>query len=360
MDYSSPIFNENSLTLYDFVSSLTPLPTALIPEQWAQPIQMMSENLPLFTQFGFETHLGGDQVDFAVRIGSAELTEPTINAFRRLAKRLNEPVWDRIITLLQLPIVQDAWLEFDIEAQQSELHVPALFVSQKDKQMVGQNKTIPRPIYNLLPLMHGTSIQQETWDMLETIYASLPTNAQVYQIGIMLSREQVGLRMEIRCLSSEEMMTLLQKCGWVGDKVALKKTVDYWGALTDIVYLTFDILGDKIGPKIGLELIFNGILPIAREPRWTALTQSLVTNKLCSLEERDAILNWAGIVSETNSDENWNANLNAAQSLFGNSAEMVIKKFLNHIKIVFQHSDVTQAKVYFGGQLGWVINGKLY
>jgi hypothetical protein len=170
---------------------------------------------------------------------------------------------------------------------------------------------------------------------------SLPGQAYVGYLGLMLSRAQGAVRLISR-ISTDRIVDYLRTIGWVGVKGPLEQLLAELATLTDFVCLSFDA-GDTVMPRLGFECYLSK--QPRYEHRWRLLLERLVEMNLCSGAKKDAVLSWPGYTREpttaspSNSKEesSWhNPLLNPVASI----------RKISHLKILYDSHARLEAKTY--------------
>jgi hypothetical protein len=114
--------------------------------------------------------------------------------------------------------------------------------------------------------------------------------------------------------------------------------------MVDRFVLSFDILDDGIGQKLGLELSFIGD-DYLNKKKWENLLNYLEEKKLCLPEKKEALLHY----TSNNLDDYSGGILKpiySATTYQNDIAQSDIIRYINHIKLVYQPGTITRAKAY--------------
>jgi hypothetical protein len=340
------------------------VPTALIDAAQWQQIHAIGQFFPsaITTFFGFECRLGvaDAKADFLLCADATEAGRRVLaaNAYGIDVSQdlFYHPVWQNLRQFstnweseasILYDKVQNVWLEFDTAAQSNHLFpVPSCFFG-------------PTPLFRspavhtehphgwvwqkALPLILGRSLPSSVEAALMQCLACLPEQAYVFQVGVMLSRQWDGVRLCVRNISPSDVISYLKQINWQGDSVALQDLLNDIAAVTDRIDLDIDV-SDHVLPKIGLECY------LYRQPkfddRWNTFLDLLVLQGKCSLAKRQALLEYSGYIRERTDPTRWPASIRKLTGLLGPNYEWVVFKGLHHIKLVYQESQVQEAKVY--------------
>jgi hypothetical protein len=167
--------------------------------------------------------------------------------------------------------------------------------------------------------------------LLARSFATLPDNALVLHLGIMLGRAGEGVRLSV-IVPRNDIRAYLSELGWNAGLDQLDRTLDLFAPHADFspaVQIDFDV-SDAIGSAIGLTL------QPADPSRWPDLLDALVTQHLCTKPKRDALLAWPGrSVAEIETTD-------------GCTEAYVLERDLSHAKVTVTPHTTTKAKAYFG------------
>jgi len=231
---------------------------------------------------------------------------------------------------------RNIWLEFDTASTSSVAEAaegvkqPSLFFGPEAKDL---NRT---QLFNLVTdvLVALGETDGGYRDTLEAFIASLPDGAELFQVGLMLSRAHEGLRVCVRHLPLEHVPEWLSKLGWNGDTAAIA------GLLRDTVPMLHRIaldltLGENgVAEKLGLECY---MVWLEENPeQWRPLLEFARDRQISLPEKSEALLAFPGI-SRFPADR-----CNTADGMrYPN-----IHRKLHHIKLNFVGGKVTEAKAY--------------
>jgi len=84
--------------------------------------------------------------------------------------------------------------------------------------------------------------------------AAVPAEGLVFQMGVMGARDRPVMRLCTRNMDAEASLSWLARIGWPGDRTLLRRTVARLDPLCHDIALNVDILSDRVGPKLGVEL----------------------------------------------------------------------------------------------------------
>jgi hypothetical protein len=222
--------------------------------------------------------------------------------------------------------IADAWLEFD---SQKDFYSESIFFTIKN--LTHRQPAIIHSFLKQLP----TQLENSMLKQLEIFLTQLPEKAIVSHIGIMSSRENAPLRVNIKNLDSD-FLPMVKK--WFPQTPAITSTLLKYA---DKLTLTLDITPNGLDTtRFGIECFFN-------EQHQSYLPQKkllliLVKNKLCSKANFDTALNWIDVLPS----HGLIADQYLSSLLFS-----YVWRIINHIKLVVKQSEI-EAKIYlsFGHQ----------
>lgn len=319
-------------------------------------------SLPNISEAGFECHLSQSilRTDFLIPFTSLNQGRTTLFDSSEALANLpsNSSVWKKIHNFsacwanpksLLYDNVDNIWLEFDLDKEFSRIPEPSLFFGCKN--IIGKNKN--NIAYELqwvadkaLNFLLNCSLQEEAKQQLSSCFQLLPSEAEVFQIGIMLPRksESKAIRLCIEGINSKQILMYLKDIGWSDSSNKLNCLLTELSSIFDVIRLNISI-EDRIFPKIGLECYLH------RQPKnsskWKLVKNYLVQNKLCTVEKANALLDWSGYsVKEDNSTLLQDNFVKGSMPVPPNLSKSIIVRLLHHIKIVYQPNQPLQAKAY--------------
>ena len=231
--------------------------------------------------------------------------------------------------------IRNIWLEFDtasitkLEQQQHILHSPSVFWGPEN------NTTIDEA---LIQVMNTLAQVDMSVACLQSFQASLPEGAQLFQLGVMSSRQTPMARVCINKISYQDIIPLLQKSHWAGNNEALAEALSHIRPLVQSIALNLDITKAGIGEKIGLECYMNWENTEASQ--WQPLLDYLLKQKLLIPEKLDGLLSFPK-----------NKKLALGKQLANTTTETVYPVFyqnIHHIKLTFTSDRFVEAKAYLG------------
>jgi len=150
--------------------------------------------------------------------------------------------------------VGNIWFELDKKELLADCPIPSLFFAPT----LGLSKKEATELVIRFRQKFSLFAPSLNTDLMQHLYANLPTYSSIPQIGYMFSRESAYLRFYIHKISSNDAKNLLDKMSWAGNSEKL------WELLLIVYsagcYVDIDIdVGTSLGNIIGLECYFpNG------------------------------------------------------------------------------------------------------
>lgn len=314
----------------------------------------ITERLPaaMSTMYGFECRLGdaAADADFLLSIGGSPEQWRALSA---LAARADGDTWRRLAGFLgdaaargepPRPDITGMWLEFDLagaRALDDGWPDPSVFVgSRRLTRASAASTTTLAPEAEWLPstidALTGAASSAARRGRLATCLASLPEGARLFQIGVMLSRPDRGVRVCARGFGVDEIVPYLTRIGWPGAIEALAAELARLRPLTDDIRVDLDI-ADDLQATIGLECYWT-------EPaRAAGFLGALVTDGLSLPIKAAAAWGWAGITHQRRHADRWPVTL-LARCPAGQSSVFV--RWLHHVKIHVAADGARTAKAY--------------
>ena len=364
-------------TLDNYIKVVAPyIPQQLISTEHLSHIQKIATLLPSASAniFAFECRLGEmtPRADFFLcanaSAGGRDVLaghHPTMNLPKEL---LINSVWSKIHDFCldwanpTSPLYKNAdniWFEFDVDGEPPEIPIPSLFFGVKKLQPLHTKNQLQYEdsahIYQwgtntalkLLDIKISLELQRKLFDC----FSLLPPGAEVFHIGVMLSRESEALRLCVRGIPPEKIVDYLSIIGWTGSVQELNSLVYDLSKFAEDIHIAFDV-GNIVFPKIGFECCFGTQNP--NDSQLRAFLDYLVASGMCLPVKRDAILNYPGYCHEKSNPELWPSNLIQMSSLLGESFLSSFARILNHIKVVYEPGNSLEAKAYLFMGHNWL------
>ena len=245
---------------------------------------------------------------------------------------LDSPDWRRRLG--------NIWLEVDSATASSNatldayLDRPSLFwgpnrlVAGSDRELLGHLATLSRRFY-------GLELDQAR---IDAVANTVPAQGQVFQMGVMGARTVPAMRLCVKGLDPGTMERWLAVIGWPGDRVRLRDTLTRLKPLCGEIALNVDILPDRVGPKLGLE-IYSPRRTLSIDT-WQPLHDELMARGLARADKLAALEDFPWYQRYRLID-GWRT----SPPPFGCP---VLVTNLHHLKLVVVGDATIEAKVYLG------------
>lgn len=282
--------------LDDYLATLEPqLPVSLVGHESCAALRRQLGLLPaaLTSFFGFECRLADEDLptdlQLVVRAGSRgqailaggdrEIAMP--DAWQDC------PQWRQVRQFAQawqrmpedhVPLV---WLGFDCDPSESTVPLPLLHI-RTDRRTADE-------IHALLRQAVGCELPSLTTRLLTKCFA----NAIPTFVGVMLGRSTSAIRLT-QPLETTEVPRYLDAIGWAGDRERVASLLESIRRWTTHVGLSLNI-GATAESYLGLEFL-NWTKPASNRRTWKSCLDSLTEWELCTVEKREALLNWPHLI----------------------------------------------------------------
>ena len=150
------------------------------------------------------------------------------------------------------------WLEVDTASAappsgttlQACLDQPSLFWGS-NRQVAGSDRDLLAYLAKLGHRFYGLELDHTR---LAAMAETIPGKGKVFQMGVMGARASPAVRLCVKDLDAGAQERWLAAIGWPGDRACLRDTLTRLAPLCGEIALNVDILPDRVGPKLGLEL----------------------------------------------------------------------------------------------------------
>ena len=224
------------------------------------------------------------------------------------------------------------WLEFDISGQSVPILKPSVFFGMnriKDRQRVAEAG---------LALLRGGPLPTQLARTLSVCFSALPTNARVFQVGVMSSRKHTPIRLCVLGITRGQLPDYLQAIDWPGSTEDVQDVLHSISDHLHVLAVDFDLDSSVggISPRLGIECYVGREYSLVNtHPNWELFLEQLVGLGLCLPSERDALLAWPGY---------------ALQDVVLPS---IFLRGLNHIKVMWEPPGIVYAKAYLRFVHAW-------
>ena len=221
--------------------------------------------------------------------------DPAAEATRALRER--SPFWRELGRFAEewldnpdwLRRLGSIWLEADSASASSDsrldacLDRPSLFwgpnssVGGSDRELLGQLATLGRRFY-------GLAVDQAR---IDAVASTIPAQGRAFQVGVMGARANPAVRLCVKGLDAGTTEHWLAAVGWPGDRAHLRSILVLLKPLCGQIALNVDILPNRLGPKLGLELY--SARPTLSMDIWEPLHDELAARGLARADKLAAL-----------------------------------------------------------------------
>ncbi|BAI74507.1 hypothetical protein AZL_a09760 (plasmid) [Azospirillum sp. B510] len=335
-------------------------------------IRTVAEQLPAACSrfFGFECNLGREEetADFlACIMGEEPYRTAWLTALSDAVSNGGlageggaAAVWTRLARFVRRwadpgdPLhsrVRNMWVEFDLDRPPERPAVPSLFIGA---ERLGRGDAAPPEhawLIGAVEDLTGLAMDDGRRAGLAACLEALPEGAELFQIGMMLSRPLPLLRLCATGLPAEAIPAYLDAAGWPGDRNRLRGLLDDLTPLAEHFAVDMDV-STGLHAKLGLECYLDAGPDLG--VRMTALLDRLAADGLCVPAKRAALPAWYGLTHEKWRRDAWPADLKAAADRPGPGHSGGFLRTVNHIKIVLDPPAPLSAKAYLAARFCWI------
>jgi hypothetical protein len=212
------------------------------------------------------------------------------------------------------------WLEFDIAPEMPELPVPSFFMRINTDQYQDW-------FVDGMEIIRGKAISGPVKRQLQKLFALLPDNARVSQIGSFQARNWESVRLYIKMADHRQIIRFLNQMGYPGGLPPITAFWDCFSHWAGYVKLQMDI-GPELLPKIAFEFLND-----PANESWPSFIDQLCDHQLCAGANRDLLLNWTDSVFVQEAGQN---------------DYLLLYKYISHIKVIYEPGAPLSAKAYLG------------
>ncbi|MER2492655.1 hypothetical protein [Catenovulum sediminis] len=193
--------------------------------------------------------------------------------------------------------IRNIWLEFDcagVLAPQDKsfsniLHNPCVFIGPiENKLNVEQEMQLIAEFHKVFDVPFLAQKQA----CLEKMIRCLPSQAKIFQVGLMLARPTRDLRFCISHLSKNDIFDWLTSVKWTGDYLKLKSLLSKLPSKLRMLSLGVNITETGISPRIGLECYMDWDKPMEQD--WSMLFELIEDQHVCKEAKREGCLDFVG------------------------------------------------------------------
>ena len=242
------------------------------------------------------------------------------------------------------------WLEFDVDQnRQNRLFTPNIFFGTQPPALDDVHRR--QEASTFVRLAAGHLLPDATvgarGELLDRLFASLPGDSYVFQVGAMLARPAAAIRICIRGFEVSSIVDFLLTLGWSGGCSSLSAVLAELSPLADRIDLDLD-LDEAVGSKIGMECYL--VAESGDNQRLRSFVSYLVERNLCSVEKAEALLGYQGIDLQDAAPTSWPAYLHKGAALRGDDVASLMHRWVHHIKVVHQLDQPLSAKAYLAAE----------
>jgi hypothetical protein len=239
--------------------------------------------------------------------------------------------------LLLRPSLVELWLEYD---QHNPLS-PLVFLGLT--QQPHEAQVIYPALVGALTHLSATSSAVPDYAYLHHCVSACPSDAFISHIGLLQSRRESGLRINVKRLSDTGLSDYLRALRWPYDVKPLCCLFAQLLTMLDRVTVCLDV-SDTISGRVGLECILSQ--QPENDPRWSQWMHFLLQKKLCDEQKAEDLLAWPQQITPARSSVPWPDSLILDSLAQPMECFSVFERRLSHIKLIWQPDRPLSAKAY--------------
>lgn len=236
--------------------------------------------------------------------------------------------------------LHNVWLEVDSATTSSDtaldvsLDRPSLFLGP-NRSVAGSDRELLGGLLAALGRrLYGLDLDQARVD---AVADTLPGEAQVFQMGVMGARAIPAVRLCVKSLDTGPIVRWLAVIGWPGDRARLCGTLARLKPLCGEIAFDVDVLPDRVGPKLGLEMY--GARPTLSMDVWQPLLDELGARGLTRADKLAALRDFPSYQRYRQVDV-WRRTPPLGYPVLATN--------LHHLKLVVVGDAAVEAKAYLG------------
>jgi hypothetical protein len=243
------------------------------------------------------------------------------------------------------------WFEFDT-AVPSETPVPSIFIHSVPLRIDSAEdiKKCTWLIQTALPELTGKPTSEKLEKNILNSLQKLPGNAVLFNIGVMLSRADAGVRLVIIRMQPNQIIPYLTSLGWIDENNGLTTLVKELEHVTSRMVLHINITENGVDQKIGFECAYHPD-QYNLETRWTAFFDYLIEKKACLPEKKSLLMDFLGVEQDDATSEFDLASYQTAVRIQDNDFSAALVRYISHIKVCYKPGHSIEAKAYPGVRL---------
>lgn len=308
------------------------------------------KNYPDCDRLAFELPLypESNQLDFHLNLKTLSFRKKFESYIRDHESKL-DPKWGKILYFVKKwndpnhsynKHIPGVFLEFDYNGL-SSLPLPALFIKIDIKNI--SKKEAFAILKSSITTLKSRQFFDSCLDVIHNCIYYLPNTAYLGYFGLMLSRPQNVIRLNIYDLNIHDCIPFLKGLGWTGDENVLFNSIEKLSRVCDQVIVSFDLFEGSVLPKIGLESF------ITKQPtednRWKKLEIELESLGLNAPRYSNIVNNWNKTWLPTQIE--WPGSLALSSLSYKKEQIPVIKQLVSHVKLTLEGKEIT-SKIYVG------------
>ena len=196
---------------------------------------------------------------------------------------LDSPDWCRRLGNLWLEVDAASAAVSSDAALDAGLDRPNLFWGALRRE-ADAARVLPAHLAALGRRFYGLELDQKRVD---AVVGALPREGTVFQMGVMGARAVPAVRLCVKDLDAQRRERWLAAIGWPGDRARLRDTLARLEPLCSAVALDVDVLADRVGPKLGIEL-YGALRMVSLEP-WQPVLDGLLAQGLARADKLAAL-----------------------------------------------------------------------
>lgn len=343
---------------------LSDTPESIINSKNVAELMDMGKKLPPgFSnfQFGFECRLGQEDTPVDLFVGLSKKK----HGYSKIEEIIQHPIflehsqnnrsWERLVQLIneykKNHRLLSRWLdniilEFDEQTFSQAHPVPSIFMGiRPHSPLYPERRATSSEIYRVI--LHGLEgVMDKKMPMslkssLKEFIRYLPKQANIFQVGAMISRKYSTIRVCIRDIRIKKILSFVQDSYWSSDISSLQYVTDVLGGVFDSSVLSLDI-GDGVHPRIGIECYFQKKQQPSRELRWEEILSLLVKERLCTQEKARGLLSFPARQEYYPNFTDQKSRSNKERKEY----PLLMLRGLHHLKFTTDLEDDVSAKAY--------------
>lgn len=231
-------------------------------------------------------------------------------------------------------------MEFDLPESVAVDPVPLPFLALRSS-IARDHALSGRVLRDALSLFGCTELAP----LAQGVLRRMPDSVSLDQFGVLAAREPPALRLNLGGFSPGAMARFLLACDWPGDPQRLLHDLRPIASRCHAIELCLDLHRSGISARLGLECFGLSPRPLCQGDGGDLLDH-LIALGLCSPARCDALRAWTAALQWSDHRKDWPEGLRAVQSLFSGNAVLLIRRWLNHIKLIYADSGWREAKGY--------------